>query len=312
MKFLSYVLIVLYYTIFYFIQASLGQVQARGDLFIFVFFGFLPIALMFIERLKSPKQVIVKSLWYGIFIIISDFILRTMAVNQEQPYWSLIDDRYVGNQIRGYNIFQLGLDILKGLFIVLIWILIIVFIVFCVKLLIRLFQKYKLNIGQSIIFTVLTHLVLTVYMSLILDISVMEVLQSHVLFLIPLNGVLGALVNYAALFVLTTIVVYVKDNTVKINRVFHLASIFYLGYALFQILILMNPLFWALNIKLGIMIDSIVAFKYYFMTVIGIWFTIFAFGISRNDDDVAKEVIYVYKAIIVLIFFSYTIFNILI
>jgi len=80
-----------------------------------VFFGFLPIALMFIERLKSPKQIIVKPLWYGIFIIISAFILRTLAVYQVQTGWSLIDDRYFGRQIRGYSPFELALDILKSI-----------------------------------------------------------------------------------------------------------------------------------------------------------------------------------------------------
>lgn len=299
MKIIRYALIALYYAIFFVLQRVLDTTWSRGELVIFLFFGAIPFVLMFVERMSTPDHIIKKSMWYGVLIIVSDFVLKTI----------LNFNMYTGSPFKFlFTVFSI---IVGGLIVLPFLVLIVAIFVYIIILLKRLYRRNEPSVIKSVLYTIPVYLIYFLRVrGLFRPFGDFGYLKSEFLFFIPALDLIGPLLCYIVLVFMIIIISYARDNHIMIQKVFYQALVLYFSYFVIYATLVIYKVFGAILLLIPgsettpVFID---VFSYFF-TIVGIWFTIFVFFISRKNDDKSKEVIFSYKAIVVVTFILLAIF----
>ena len=312
MKVLSYVFLVLYYALFIILVRVLDVAWLRGPVFLMIYFLAVPFLLMFLEKMKSHVYVIKTSLWYGIIVIVTDFVLRTTLVYNE----TVIELNQWNDMLAAatvpYNAWNIFVDLLLGYFLAAVWILLVVGVIYGIGRLKALFNKVKPNVQHSLIHAGIVIVGYAAYSLLIVPLySTLADLQSQSFFAIEALGYFQMFVVYLVLIIGVLVILYIRENAINLERILHMSFVIFVGIVAFYVLILVNPLFWLLVNGLVSLGETTTAFSYFFLTIAGPILTVGVYMISRTNDDVSKDVIFVYKAIIVLTFGFYTVFTLL-
>jgi hypothetical protein len=291
------------------IHKTIDTPYSNNIVIIYTFFGSAPFVLMFIERLKSTGQEIKNSLWYGIFIIITDFIFRTIIINGnnvESTFSSLI---YIKRDITVYKWYTYPIDLLRSSLVLFACIAIIIGIAIMIKYLVRLYHRFKPSILRSLMHMAMVIIFSAVYVYIYAKISPhMGELQAGAIANMLFLSIPRLLISYSIIILLVIVITYVKNQSIDLKNVFHLTFVIYLGYTLGLVLITIMPILWKPVDYLLIDGKPNVSFRYYFSTIIGIVLTIITYFITRVKNETSQDVIYSYKAIVVLIYVAYLIF----
>lgn len=309
MKFIKYVLIAIYYVLFYVLFAKTDIVFFHSTLFLLSYLGLAPLLLMWIENIKTPKDKIKKSMWYGVWLIVADFILRTIIINHESSSSFDYAIKPAKRMIEGYAWYAYIWDLIKGSLLFLSWITVIVVIIVFIKILISMYKKFIPKIHVSVAKTLI---LLLSFMGYVYFISVstlgIDLFASHTFLEMIPRSMLNLFVMYLILLVFFIAASYLKNQSVDIKRIFHLVFIVYLGYVGLLVVFLLNPFFWKFISWLLEHGDTIVSFRYYFSVVIGIVLTITTYITTRYKDERSQDFIFSYKAMVMLIYVAYLIF----
>lgn len=309
MKLLKYLIIFFYYFLFSLLLAKTEAPFFNSLLFVVVYIGLAPVVLMLIENIKTSKDKIKDSMWFGFWLVITDFIFRTIIINRWDISQFFFRLKAVKRMISGYRWYSYLIDLLKGSLLFMVWILIVVALICLIKVMIQIYKKSMSMIVVSVIKTIVLGIVFMGYMYLLTHLSpAFEQIQAEAIFNIVPIGLLRMAMTYMIMVVLFVIISYAKNQSVDLKRMFHLAFVIYLGYIVALVIFITNPLFWKIVIWLLEQGSMIVAFQYYFSTVIGIVLTLATFIITRNKNERSQDVLFSYKAILVLIYMTYMIF----
>jgi hypothetical protein len=243
---------------------------------------------MFIEKKMMPNHNTKKSMWYGVSIIVYDFMLWT----------TLISPVYIDEPLK--FIISIVYDILSGLIKFTIVVFIIGMFIYIIVLLKRLYKNYKPHLIKSAIYAVIAYAVYLIFLvDFIAWVDRFEIFKSDIFFFMPVIRRMGPIVIYLILLASITVISYARDNYVKFNRVFHLTFVLMIGYFIFYALFAFIGIYFKIDVILPGESISILPIGIYALTIFGIWLTVLSRLIIKYNEDVTFGVIYAYKAIIV-------------
>ncbi|BCR35232.1 hypothetical protein [Mariniplasma anaerobium] len=305
MKFFSYLLIGMYYVLFFVLQSFLKTSQVSQELVYLIYFGFLPIFLMFVEKTRAPSHIIKKSLWYGGMILASDFLLHTFVIFQSG---------FTKNQLAIYGFFGVLFNEFKGILgliiVFLIFVIVILLFLYGVSRLKHFYLNHEPSIIRSIVYAGIVYIVYNIYLyiyAIYSDLSDFQ-LWFHSRFTVLV--IIGACIGYLLAVLIVYAFAHISGHYISVKKSFQLTFVIYTIFDLFIILFIFNPLFGFVETLLETQTYTPVLGVNLF-NFLGVFLTILVYFISRKNDDLSKEVIFSYKAIIVLVFGFYTIFFLL-
>ena len=304
-KFIAYTILFVYYLLFLVLRVL--QVEwVEGPLFLGMYLLSLPFFLMFLEKLFHTEAEIKTSLWFGLMIIASDYIVEGVL---EIPVVVIEEGNLLG--YLNYQV-DIAIDLVISVMTGFMWSLVLILVLYIYSRLKVLYGKHKPSVKQSILNTVFLYLgyglYFLVFTAIFTNFSSIDVFTW---FAIEIVTIPGMLFRYFIIVFIIAAYVAVRDDRVNWSRVFHLGFVFFLGLILLYVIILVNPLFWYYVELIDTISDFGVGVYVNMFTVIGAVLTLLTYSISRSNNDMSKEVIFVYKAMTVLIFGFYTIFTLL-
>lgn len=305
MKFFSNLLIVVYWALFFVLQSFLKTAQLSQEMVYLIYFGFLPIFLMFVEKTRAPSHIIKKSLWYGTMILVSDFVLHTLLIFQSGfTEFNLARYGFFGVLFNEFK-WILGLVIIFLMFVI-----VILLFIYGVSRLKYFYSKHEPTISKSIVYAGIVYIIFNVYLYIYATFAELSDFQLRFYPRIIVLGIIGVCIGYLLVVLIVYAFAHIGGHYISVKKSFQLTFVIYTIFDLFTILFIFNPVF---NF-----VESLFENQTYISVLgvnlfnfLGAFLTMLVYFISRKNDDMSKEVIFSYKAIIVLVFSFNTIFFLL-